>query len=65
MTETQQRPDTFQGTQVSEQQEFRHDFYQLRESATNCASISSSLTVYRGMLHAPCWRDIEPCKYFP
>ncbi|KIM58504.1 hypothetical protein SCLCIDRAFT_128105 [Scleroderma citrinum Foug A] len=53
------------GTQVSEQQEFRHSFFQLRESATDCASICTTLVVYRGMLHAPCWKDIEPSAFMP
>jgi len=65
MTATHWKPDTFQGTQVSEQEEFQASFYWLRESATECASISCALVVYRGKLHAPCWKDIEPCKYSP
>ena len=59
------KPDIVQGTQVSEQQEFRSSFSMLRESATDCTSISTKIIAYRGSLSDPCWMDIEPGKYIP
>ena len=58
------KPDILQGTQVSEQQEFQSSFFILRESATDCTSISDKIVAYRGSLSDPLWMDIEPGKYF-
>jgi len=59
------KPDILQGTQVSEQQEFRSSFFLLGESARDCTSISDEIIAYRGSLSDPCWMDIEPGKYVP
>ena len=57
------KPDTFQGTQVSEEREFRSDFFTLEESAADCSSISDHISAYRGSLSDPCWMDIESGEY--
>ncbi|KIM58495.1 hypothetical protein SCLCIDRAFT_28033 [Scleroderma citrinum Foug A] len=57
------KPDILQGTQVSEQQEFRSRFSGLRKSATNCTGISTKIIAYRGSLSDPRWRDIEPASF--
>ncbi|KAI6139333.1 hypothetical protein BKA82DRAFT_3988626 [Pisolithus tinctorius] len=47
------------GTEVSEQQEFRHAFYREQADLSGCESIEDEIVAYRGTLERPLWMDEE------
>ena len=49
-----------QGTRVSEDKEFRKNFFAEHWDAEHCSTIETDITCYHGKLEDPGWRDTEP-----
>ncbi|KIJ08849.1 hypothetical protein PAXINDRAFT_88277 [Paxillus involutus ATCC 200175] len=56
-------PILIKGTQVSEQQEFRHSFVIKEASRSEFTSVESDILVYRGNLLRPVWVDKEAASF--